>query len=301
MANPVRLFTALSACLFAVIFWLYSVAESVSHAPLATHGLKLNAIVSVAGFVFTLFAAPALSDKFIAANLFGIDLNKPSTRRNSDGSVYRDPITNRVEGVKVPEAMGLVGSTAFLICMFTFIPVVSLFQRTGVGGGGRGGGEGGDGGSAAGSGGGAGSSSGSGGSSSSSSSSSNSEGAWQHMDQWFLGEFLAATLSVCCMAFLGFADNVLDLRWRHKFLLPTAASLPLLMMCVVAGAGAGAGAGARAGARAGAGAGASAGAGAGACAGAGSGGGGVVVVAGVVVFVRPPSAAATAAYVRCWS
>lgn len=32
------------------------------------------------------------------------------------------------------------------------------------------------------------------------------------------------------MLFLGFADDVLDLRWRTKLLLPTVASLPLLMV-----------------------------------------------------------------------
>ena len=50
------------------------------------------------------------------------------------------------------KAMGLVGSTAYLVCMFCFIPVVSLFMAEG--------------------------------------------GA---AEEWFLGEFLAATLSVCCM------------------------------------------------------------------------------------------------------
>ena len=35
------------------------------------------------------------------------------------------------------------------------------------------------------------------------------------------------------MIFLGFADDVLDLRWRHKLLLPTIASLPLLMVYFV--------------------------------------------------------------------
>ncbi|XP_076179374.1 alg7 dolichyl-phosphate N-acetylglucosaminephosphotransferase [Ptiloglossa arizonensis] len=43
-------------------------------------------------------------------------------------------------------------------------------------------------------------------------------------------EFLAALLSICCMLLLGFADDVLDLRWRNKLLLPTIASLPLLMV-----------------------------------------------------------------------
>ena len=30
-------------------------------------------------------------------------------------------------------------------------------------------------------------------------------------------EFNVALLSICFMLFLGFADDVLDLRWRHKF------------------------------------------------------------------------------------
>lgn len=48
-----------------------------------------------------------------------------------------------------------------------------------------------------------------------------------------LVEFLAALTSICCMIFLGFADDVLDLRWRHKLLLPTVASLPLLMVYIL--------------------------------------------------------------------
>lgn len=46
-------------------------------------------------------------------------------------------------------------------------------------------------------------------------------------------DLLAALLSICCMLLLGFADDVLDLRWRHKLLLPTIASLPLLMVYYV--------------------------------------------------------------------
>lgn len=48
-----------------------------------------------------------------------------------------------------------------------------------------------------------------------------------------LVELIAALLSICCMLLLGFADDVLDLRWRHKLLLPTIASLPLLMVYYV--------------------------------------------------------------------
>ncbi|XP_049537318.1 UDP-N-acetylglucosamine--dolichyl-phosphate N-acetylglucosaminephosphotransferase [Anopheles darlingi] len=43
-------------------------------------------------------------------------------------------------------------------------------------------------------------------------------------------EFVAAMLSICCMILLGFADDVLNLRWRDKLYLPTVASLPLLMV-----------------------------------------------------------------------
>lgn len=46
-------------------------------------------------------------------------------------------------------------------------------------------------------------------------------------------ELIAALLSICCMILLGFADDVLDLRWRHKLLLPTMATLPLLMVYYV--------------------------------------------------------------------
>ncbi|XP_045531327.1 UDP-N-acetylglucosamine--dolichyl-phosphate N-acetylglucosaminephosphotransferase [Pieris brassicae] len=46
-------------------------------------------------------------------------------------------------------------------------------------------------------------------------------------------ELLAALLSICCMLLLGFADDVLDLRWKYKLLLPTVASLPLLVVYYV--------------------------------------------------------------------
>ena len=35
-----------------------------------------------------------------------------------------------------------------------------------------------------------------------------------------LVQLVAALLSISCMLLLGFADDVLDLRWRHKLLLP---------------------------------------------------------------------------------
>lgn len=39
----------------------------------------------------------------------------------------------------------------------------------------------------------------------------------------------AALLSTCFMVLLGFMDDVLDLPWRYKLILPTVAALPLLV------------------------------------------------------------------------
>ncbi|CDW60532.1 UDP N acetylglucosamine dolichyl phosphate [Trichuris trichiura] len=46
-------------------------------------------------------------------------------------------------------------------------------------------------------------------------------------------EFLSGVLSICSMIFLGFADDILNLKWRHKLLLPSIATLPLLMVYAV--------------------------------------------------------------------
>jgi len=42
-------------------------------------------------------------------------------------------------------------------------------------------------------------------------------------------EHLSALLSICFCVFLGFSDDVMDLRWRYKLILPTIASIPLLL------------------------------------------------------------------------
>ncbi|GJP32228.1 hypothetical protein CLOM_g16822 [Closterium sp. NIES-68] len=45
---------------------------------------------------------------------------------------------------------------------------------------------------------------------------------------WLL-EYNAALACICFMAFLGFIDDVLDIPWRVKLILPSFAALPLLM------------------------------------------------------------------------
>ena len=40
--------------------------------------------------------------------------------------------------------------------------------------------------------------------------------------------YLGGLLAICWMILLGFVDDVLELKWRHKLWIPTIASLPLL-------------------------------------------------------------------------
>ncbi len=58
---------------------------------------------------------------------------------------------------------------------------------------------------------------------------------WLSHDSPQFTQYICALLSICCMILLGFADDVLDLRWRHKLFLPTIATLPLLMVYLVGG------------------------------------------------------------------
>lgn len=51
-------------------------------------------------------------------------------------------------------------------------------------------------------------------------------------DAWLV-DWHAAMLTIFSMLFLGFADDVLDVPWRVKLLLPAVAALPLVRLCIV--------------------------------------------------------------------
>jgi UDP-N-acetylglucosamine--dolichyl-phosphate N-acetylglucosaminephosphotransferase len=167
----------------------------------------------------------AASPIFVKARLFGIDLNKPTTKRDANGVLVRP-----YEGPVVPEAMGAVACTVYLVAMFAFTPIPFMhdFSEWGsnIGGAWR---------------------SGpspppaapSGWSFINSSPTALSTGAAPaySFPHAHLSKYLCALLAICCMCFLGFADNVLDLRWRDRLWLPLAASLPLLMVYAVDGGG----------------------------------------------------------------
>lgn len=42
-------------------------------------------------------------------------------------------------------------------------------------------------------------------------------------------EYNAALLSICLVVMLGFMDDVIELRWRYKLIVPTIATYPLLV------------------------------------------------------------------------
>ena len=55
---------------------------------------------------------------FIKGGLRGIDLNKPSTKRDpATGTLIRP-----IEGTAIPESMGLVSSTVYVLVLSAFIP-----------------------------------------------------------------------------------------------------------------------------------------------------------------------------------
>lgn len=119
----------------------------------------VSMMISVAGYVLTISLIPVVSQYTLKAGLSGKDLGKRGT-----------PIAN----VDVPEALGVVSGTVYLICTI-------LSQQFFLD------------------------------------------------DMYLLTISNSALFSVCFMIFLGFVDDTVDLKWRFKLILPTIASLPLLV------------------------------------------------------------------------
>ena len=216
--------------------------------------LPIALLFSALGYLLTSRLLVATSPLFIKARLFGIDLNKPTTKRDANGVLVRP-----YEGHQVPEAMGAVCCTVYLVCMFIFLPFPFLHDfaswgssvggawRDGATGGGMVGGGGGGGGGGI-----LGGVIGGGGAGAAADASLTASwvgrlvggGAAMMMSTPYLAlpvahlsKFLCALLAICCMCFLGFADDLFDLRWRDRLWLPLAASLPLLVVYAVDGGG----------------------------------------------------------------
>ena len=177
-APPVGTVLAATAALAGLVYQ-YCDANS-STCGSAAIPLVMSVILAGIACAINLVLIPATKELLIVAGLFGIDLNKSTTARDANGGLVRP-----IQGVKVPEPMGLVTGTVYLMVIFVFIPFafVDVADRPSI--------------------------------------------EWNHIK---LTEFITGLLSITCMLFLGFGDDVLDLKWRHKFILPCAAALPMLMV-----------------------------------------------------------------------
>ncbi|CAG8494224.1 2472_t:CDS:2, partial [Acaulospora morrowiae] len=134
---------------------------------------------SILGCAITWKLVPALKGSFTKAGLVGKDVNK-----------INKPV--------IPESMGVVCATVYLVCLFLFIPFPFMEWFTGK--------------------------------------DENSRIGGFHFPTFphhKLGEFLSALLSLQSMTFLGLSDDLFDIRWRYKLMLPTIASIPLLMVYYV--------------------------------------------------------------------
>eukprot|EP01103_Thecamoeba_quadrilineata_P015300 TRINITY_DN4794_c0_g1_i1.p1 TRINITY_DN4794_c0_g1~~TRINITY_DN4794_c0_g1_i1.p1 ORF type:complete len:462 (-),score=31.47 TRINITY_DN4794_c0_g1_i1:23-1303(-) len=143
---------------------------------LDTSPMMIMIFISFVGGYITFKMIPAMTEMFINANLFGIDMSKDTKQ-------------------KVPESTGVICGVVYLTCVFLFIPFpfMDWFVAQHY-------------------------------------NSSFSKDAFPHNR---LAEYLSALISICSMILLGFADDVLNLRWRHKLILPTLASIPILMVYYV--------------------------------------------------------------------
>ena len=76
--------------------------------------------LSIVGYKLTssFLSSSFVREAFIKARLVGVDLNKPTTKRDAAGNLVRP-----VDGAPVPEAAGVLAGTVYLVCMFVFIPV----------------------------------------------------------------------------------------------------------------------------------------------------------------------------------
>ncbi|KAJ8520858.1 hypothetical protein ONZ45_g2377 [Pleurotus djamor] len=133
--------------------------------------------LSLAAFLATIYLVPSLGPTFINANLKGRDLLK----------VYSTPI---------PESMGLVCASVYIIALTLFIPFAFSDALLGPSG-----------------------------------TTAAPEGiSVTEFPHRQLAVYLSSLLSLLTATLLGFLDDVFDIRWRHKLPIPIIASIPLLMV-----------------------------------------------------------------------
>lgn len=156
--------------------------------------LLLAAAVSALGFLATRWLVPQVAAKTLARGICGKDLNKRGTPAGD---------------VPVPEAAGLAPGLVFLLCVVAiqqlhFHDAGAALARWGAplfGGG----------------------------AAAAAAVGPLAAGQRQPLPDSWLVDYNAALATIGFMLLLGFVDDVLDVRWRVKLLLPAFASLPLLV------------------------------------------------------------------------
>eukprot|EP00438_Fugacium_kawagutii_P013520 Skav223256 [mRNA] locus=scaffold1037:13338:14693:+ [translate_table: standard] len=137
--------------------------------------LAVNVGLSILGFFATSSIIFKLGPTFVKANLRGIDLNKETTKRDSNGVLVRP-----IEGIPIPESQGTITAAVYVLVLSVFIPFAFASYEL---------------------------------------------DRFPHAE---MAEYLAAVLTITFASFMGFADDVIDLRWRYKIPIPFLATLPLL-------------------------------------------------------------------------
>jgi UDP-N-acetylmuramyl pentapeptide phosphotransferase/UDP-N-acetylglucosamine-1-phosphate transferase len=61
----------------------------------------------------------------------------------------------------------------------------------------------------------------------------NDESSFAHWRQFQLASYLSAILSLQTTVILGIGDDLFDIRWRHKLLIPAFAAIPMLVVYFV--------------------------------------------------------------------
>ncbi|GAA5830370.1 hypothetical protein JCM3766R1_002695 [Sporobolomyces carnicolor] len=152
--------------------------------------VAVSVVISYLAYSLTNHLVPFLAKDLVDKGLRGRDMLKPGFKKKDDDDVEH-------EAKWIPEATGVIGASVYILLLSLFAPLPylsSLLSTT----------------------------------SATPSSSASLEGDLNFPHHSF-ATYLASLLSLLIATFLGFCDDVFDIRWRFKLPIPLIASVPLLV------------------------------------------------------------------------
>jgi UDP-N-acetylglucosamine--dolichyl-phosphate N-acetylglucosaminephosphotransferase len=152
--------------------------------------LAANVVLSTAAFGV---ATLVLRDKSVHAMFIAAGQRGIDLNKRTTKRDASGALVRPIEGIPIPEAAGTVVATIFVLTLAIFIPF-AFVGHTPI------------------------------------DESLGTEASLATFPHERLAHYLAALLTISLAAFMGFADDVLDLRWRHKLPIPFLAFLPMLMV-----------------------------------------------------------------------